>query len=588
MRPTTLIKQFMSKYADVIKHLKIILYIIRKSKLFVVSAVIVIFNYLPVFAQNRLSNNIQLPKFDGASMRDVFDILKKDQAVLFSYDSKLLDLDKEVFVDSYQGVLIDYLEKLLGKQYSFNETNSHIIIRYAPQRMNLSTVDLDTTKNNRTRISGYVKDIRTDIPISFATVYDRTTYQAATLTNKRGYFELDVKHPEATFTIALSKENYRDTMLVLLLPVEVSLAGKERKTGYYYASDSSKMISNTAFGRFFTSSRQRIQNLNLGGFFVYSPFQVSMTPGLSTHGLFNSQVVNKFSLNIIGGYTAGVNGTEIAGAFNVNQFNMHGLQFAGLFNVVGGDVKGVQAAGISNVGLNKLAGVQFAGGWNSVDTALSGIQLTGGINRVNYAPKNLQFAGVMNLAKDEIGSQLAGGLNVAEKVHGVQFAVINVADSSDYPIGVFNWIRNGSRQLSVGIDESRFMNLNFKSGGRVLYSVLGIGAYLSDHNVKYGIEAGIGAHLWRKTAFTLSTELVHRTHFDKDFKYIDPNRSSLRLVPAINLSRHLQVYAAPSLTYAEAVDPMSEAKGKVWRFWGADRKRNTLHGGGTIGLTYIF
>jgi len=588
MRPITLIKQFMSKYADVIKHLKIILYIIRKSKLFLVSAVIVVFNYLPVFAQNRLSNNIQLPKFEGASMRDVFEILKKDQAVLFSYDSKLLDLDKEVFVGSYQGTLIDYLEKLLGKQYSFNETNSHIIIRYAPQQMNLSTVDLDTTKNNRTRISGYVKDIRTDIPVSFATVYDRTTYQAATLTNKRGYFELDVKHPEATFTIALSKENYRDTMLVLLLPVEVSLSGKERKTGYYYASDSSKMISNTAFGRFFTSSRQRIQNLNLGGFFVYSPFQVSMTPGLSTHGLFNSQVVNKFSLNIIGGYTAGVNGTEIAGAFNVNQFDMHGLQFAGLFNVVGGDVKGFQAAGISNVGLNKLAGAQFAGGWNSADTALSGIQLTGGINKVNYAPKNLQFAGVMNLAKDEIGSQLAGGINVAKKVHGVQFAVVNVADSSDYPIGVFNWIRNGSRQLSVGIDESRFTNLNFKSGGRVLYSVLGIGAYLSDHDVKYGIEAGIGAHLLRRTTFTLSTELVHRTHFDKDFKYIDPNRSSLRLVPAINLSRHLQVYAAPSLTYAEAVNPMQEARGRVWRFWGADQRRNTFHGGGTIGLTYIF
>src|SRR5690606_39782608 len=84
-------------------------------------------------------------------------------------------------------------------------------------------------------------------------------------------------------------------MLVLLLPVEVSLSGKERKTGYYYASDSSKMISNTMFGRFFTSSRQRVRNLNLGGFFVYSPFQVSMTPGLSTHGLFNLLLFINFS-----------------------------------------------------------------------------------------------------------------------------------------------------------------------------------------------------------------------------------------------------------------------------------------------------
>lgn len=588
MTSITLIKRLVSMYNNFNNHLKIILYIIRKSKLFALVALIIIFNCLPACSQNILSGHIQVPKFDGASIREVFEVLKHNQSILFSYDSKLLDLDKEVYVDRYQGLLVDYLEQLLGTQYSFKETNSHVIIRYAPQRMDISTVELDTIKNNRTRISGYVKNIRTDVPVSFATVYDRTTYQTATLTNKRGYFELDVKHPETTFTIALSKENYRDTMLVLLLPVEVAYVGKERKTGYYYASDSSKMISNTMFGRFFTSSRQRVQNLNLGGFFVYSPFQVSMTPGLSTHGLFNSQVVNKFSLNIIGGYTAGVTGTELAGAFNVNQFNMHGVQFAGLFNVVGGNVEGLQAAGISNVSLNKLSGIQLAGAWNSADTLISGMQLTGGINLANHAAKNIQLAGVMNLTKGEVGNQLTGGINIAKKVHGVQLAVLNIADSSDYPIGVFNWIRNGSRQLSLGVDESKFVNLSLRSGGRVMYSVLAIGTYVNDYNVKYGIEAGIGAHLVHKPRFMLSTELVHRTHFDKHVRYVDPNRSSLRLIPAVNLNRYLQVYAAPSFTYAEAIDREPGTKEVIWKFWGADRKRNTFHGGGTIGLTYLF
>src|SRR5690606_12887018 len=161
-------------------------------------------------------------------------------------------------------------------------------------------------------------------------------------------------------TIALSKENYRDTMLVLILPVEILQASKGKRIGYYHANDSNKTISNSAFGRFFTSSRQRIQNLNLGGFFVYSPFQVSMTTGLSTHGLYSSQVLNKVSLNIIGGYTAGVTGAELAGGFNVNQYNMHGVQLAGLSNVVGGNTSGFQAAGFGNVGLNKLTGVQVA------------------------------------------------------------------------------------------------------------------------------------------------------------------------------------------------------------------------------------
>lgn len=636
----------MFTYSKFIIRLKIIIYVFRKSKLFIMGFLMMSLNCLSLYAQNKLSNHIQLPEFEGASLREVLDVLKQEQSVLFSYNSNLLDLDQEINRDPYQGLLINYLEKLLGEKYSFKETNSHVIITYAPKRMDVNAVDIDTTKNNRTMISGYVKDIRTSAPVRFVTVYDRTTFRTSTLTGKNGYFELDVKNPENTFTIALSKENYRDTMLVLLLPVEISHEG--RKIGYYHTSDSSKTISNSALGRFFTSSRQRIQNLNLGGFFVYSPFQISMTPGLSTHGLFNSQVVNKFSLNIIGGYTAGVTGTELAGVFNVNQFDMHGIQLAGLSNMVGGNVKGFQAAGLGNVGLNKLSGIQLAGAWNSVDTVASGLQLTGGINRTNNAVGGMQLAGLMNMAKnevgsqlsggintakkvrgvqlaggmniakngvgnqlsggvniaekvrgvqfagganmvkDDVGSQLAGGINIAKKVHGVQLAVINIADSSDYPIGVLNWVRNGSRQLSMGIDESKFIALNFKSGGRVMYSTLGLGTYLNNDNFKYGVEVGIGAHLLQKERFTLSTELVHRTHFDKDFKYHETNRSSLRVVPAINFGPYLQIYAAPSLTYTEATHPQPEGTRVLWKFWGADEARNTFHGGGMVGLTYIF
>lgn len=576
----------MFRFNNFMQHMKIILYIIRKSKLFTVTTLLMCSSYLSTSAQHKLSNNINLPKFEGTSMREVFDVLKQDQALLFSYNSKVLYLDRETNMDSYQGPLLPYLEKLLGEKYSFKETNSHIIITYAPQQMNVSAIDMDSTKHSRTRVSGYVKDVRTNAPVSFVTVYDKTTFQSSTLTNKRGYFELDLKHPEGTFTIALSKENYRDTMLVLLLPVQVSLTTKERRTGYYYTADSSKMFTNTAFGNFFTSSRQRLQNLNLGGFFIYSPFQISLIPRISTHGLLNSQVVNKFSVNIIGGYTAGVEGTELAGVFNVNQFQMYGAQFAGLLNVVGGDIKGLQAAGMSNIGLRKLSGVQLSGIWNRVDTITAGAQITGVINTTNNAPQALQLAGVVNIAKDEVGSQIAGVVNKAKKVNGLQLGLINLADSNDYPVGLFNWIRNGSRQLSLGFDESSFMNLNFKSGGRVLYSIVGLGISFNNNGLKYGAEFGIGGHLINNNRFTLSTELLHRIHFDKDLKFKDANRSSLRIIPAVNLNRYLQVYVAPALTYTDALEP--GAKRVTWKFWGSNQKENTLHGSGTIGLTYVF
>ncbi|WP_146753028.1 hypothetical protein [Sphingobacterium multivorum] len=80
--------------------------------------------------------------------------------------------------------------------------------------------------------------------------------------------------------------------------------------------------------------------MNLGGMFLYSPYQISMTPGLSTHGFIRSQIVNKFSINIIGGSTAGVKGMELGGVFNMNQYDMQGMQMAGVFNAVGGNVRG--------------------------------------------------------------------------------------------------------------------------------------------------------------------------------------------------------------------------------------------------------
>ncbi|NGM64401.1 carboxypeptidase-like regulatory domain-containing protein [Sphingobacterium sp. SGR-19] len=544
--------------------------------------------FLSVQGQHNLSRRIEMPKFENVKLRVIFDQLKKEESVLFSFNSNLVDLDKPIHAAPFRGLMIDYLEVLLGEKYTFKETNSHIIITYAPQRLNVHTIDIDTLKNNRAKITGYVMDVQTNKPLDLVTVYDRTTFQAASLTRKNGYFELDLKNLGNTVTVALSKENYRDTMLVLLLPIDVTNPDPNRKVGYHQTLDSTKTIANSAFGRFFTSSKQRIQSLNVGGFFVYSPFQISMTPGLSTHGLFNSQVVNKFSLNIIGGYTAGVSGTEWAGVFNVNQFDMRGGQVAGVTNVVGGDVRGLQMAGVANVGLNTLKGVQLAGVWNTIDTLIVGAQIAGVANLATDATRSLQIAGAMNKSTNEVGNQVAGGINMAKKVRGIQLGVVNIADSSDYPIGVFNWIKNGTRQFSIGLDESQFAALNFKTGGRVLYAVLGAGTYIDDKDLRYGFETGLGGFLVKKKRFSLSAELTHRIQFDKDWKYNEANRSSLRIIPAIRLNKSLQLYAAPSLTYAEATRKEAGANAVLWKFWGADASRKTIHGGGMVGLSYTF
>src|SRR5690606_33332308 len=133
--------------------------------------------------------------------------------------------------------------------------------------------------------------------------------------------------------------------------------GKKGKRAYGYRPDDDLLnVERTAAGRFFVSSKQKLQSLNLGGFFANTPFQTSITPGLSTHGSMSGQVVNKFSVNLLGGYTSGVNGVELGGGFNINKRNVNFLQAAGVFNLVGGSVSGIQLAGVNNSVLDSEIG----------------------------------------------------------------------------------------------------------------------------------------------------------------------------------------------------------------------------------------
>lgn len=599
-----------------IRHVKLIIYFISKAKLFV-TLTVVLLAQLPAVSQTKLAQIVKIPSYGETTVRFLLDELQRDRGLLFSYNSQLLDLDSIIQAHSYHGILIDYLERCLGSRYSFKETATHIIITRSDWRMAVEQVDIDIKQHNKAMISGYVRDLRSNRPLSFASVYDKGTYLNATLTNKDGFFELDVRKPDNKVVIGLNKENYRDTTLILLLPIDVSKASNAKKVGYYVLVDSNRNVYKTFLGAAFTGTAQRIQSANLGGFFIYSPYQVSLTPGLSTHGFFNSQIVNKVSINVIGGATAGVNGTELAGVFNVNQYRVKGLQMAGGVNVVGGDVSGVQMAGVGNLVLGNLKGVQAAGGWNKADTTqgvqLAGVinmakeskggQITGGVNYTKGAVEyqlagvmnragtanTVQVAGGLNIAQQTVGNQIAGVINKAKKVRGVQIAgLINIADSSDYPIAVFNWIKNGRKQLALTIDESSYIGLSFKSGGQVMYSILGIGTYLDHTSYRYGINIGLGANLMEKNKFSLAAEVTQRMHMDNHLTWKDAYRSSLHIIPSVLISPHVRAYLAPSFNYSEAADVVDQDTKARWSLWKSDIKTNTFHAGLTAGLVYQF
>ncbi len=136
-----------------------------------------------------------------------------------------------------------------------------------------------------------------------------------------------------------------------------------------------------------------MNSLNLDGFFSKQPFQFSLTPGLGSHGRMGAQVINKFSLNILGGYTAGVNGFELGTLFNIVKQDMKYVEIAGLFNIVGGKASGIQVAGLYNSVLDSVSGIQIAGLSNIAARDMKGIQV-GGIYNHAYHSKGVQIAGI--------------------------------------------------------------------------------------------------------------------------------------------------------------------------------------------------
>lgn len=571
-----------------------------------------LFGIFPAASQCHLDREIVLANMTDRPLGDVLHGISKENGFYFSYNSRSFAGDSLISFNGFQGTLIEFLEKTLGPDYEFKETPGYVIIRYAPRTMEV-IAETEKESHRSFTLKGCVRDSLNGKGIGQASIYDRKAL-VSTLSNKNGYFKLVVKRPGESIWLTVNKENYREMTMVVLLPVEVNRRARERKYGYYPDEGDSTRIERTGFGRFLIGARQRIQRINLGGFFAYSPYQVSLTPGLSTRGMFNSQVINHGSLNVIGGYTAGVDGFELAGVFNINQKNVRSLQLAGVFNLVGGNTQGVQLSGVSNTVFGDVSGIEIAGinNWtgNSEGVQLAGVfnvskhsqgMQVAGVMNASGRSQGMQLAGVMNTAANSHGLQLAGCLNhsseetesqisgvvnIGGKVKGVQIAgLLNVADSSNYPIGLVNIIRNGRKSIAAGTDEAGSANLAFRSGGRVLYGVTGIGYYFNDHELPYAFDGGIGVHVIDGKIFSFDMEVVNRT--STDFKKHTQPRLSLKLLPELYLDDHFSVFAGPSLSFTYP-DKKSAGIGKIpgWVLYESKSNGKALHIGLSGGLKF--
>jgi hypothetical protein len=567
-------------------------------------------------AQNNLMKEISIGDIKQQRMASVLDKIASKGNFYFAYNNKTIPADSMVSVSGYHGTLLSFLDKLLGENYEFKEVPGYVVLRHAPGKLHI-TAEVDKDPGKQTIVKGYVNDVVTEKQIAKASVYEKNQL-VSTLTDEQGYFELKLKSVSGSLLLTVSKENYRDTSLYVLPVVNIDSKHNNKNYKYYPDEGSETGIEHSRFARFFISSKQLIQGLNLGNFFASAPYQVSLIPGLSSHGMYNSQIIDHFSFNLLGGYTAGIKGFEAAGLFNINRKDVSFFQIAGLFNVVGGSLNGFEAAAVYNNVLHNAQGIQLAGlanktnnftggmqvaGLANIDQRAKGFLMAGLFNRVKsfdggvqvaglfnsvQQSKGLQFSSLFNLSANGAWSQFSAVFNVAKKVKGFQFALVNVADSSDYSIGIINFIKNGEKSLAIGTDETLMTHLDFRSGGRVLYGLIGAGYKFDDTQAKYALDIGFGAHIVNHAKFSLNGEYV--AQLTTDFKDRSYQTSSFKILPGYKLNKLIRVFAGPSFNIISA-DVNDDVKIHGWELSksiSSDNKLTALNIGITGGLQLVW
>ena len=540
-------------------------------------------------AQSNLSKVISIYA-ERTKLVKVLEEISNKGNFYFSYNSKLIKRDSLITIRANNKKVKDILDQLFNNRFEYKESGNYIIIRPRPVQVSVISKPVQVSEKFY-NVHGYVFDGRNGLKLAEASVYERAQLIGA-LSDINGFFNIKLKSRYSKAELTISKEFYRDTSVwvqsdnsgemqvtlypniqndIVVSPEDYFLPDsiKEERiindTLALHAAppDSSLRVENSFLSRWFVSAGQRLHALNLGDWFTERPFQASLIPGLSTHGKMSGQVVNHFSLNLLGGYTGGLKGFEIGGLFNINRRDVSGFQASGMFNHTGGkqvgfQVSGIsnsvidytygfQASGISNFNLKDMNGFQASGIINYNGGRFKGFQAAGIHNHASHDASGMQVAGVSNFTTDTLkGVQVAGVFNFTRHNKGLQIGLINYADTSDgFSIGLINIVRRGYHKWYLGTDETMHLTTSIKTGNRKLYSMLLGGMNLDEHNRLYAFGYGLGTEWISTKHFALSTDLSSQYLYLGSWDYLNLlNRFSLNL--HLRISKNFAIYGGPS------------------------------------------
>lgn len=359
---------------------------------------------------------------DHVRLSEALALVARDGRFKLSYNAALLNGDSVVSVQ-VKATVKQALRQLVGHRLMLKESGEHIILL------------ADAGAKDPVQLRGSIINAVTGAPVMHATVYELRE-KAATRTDAGGAFTLEATGKRDPVPLLLACKEFRDTVVYVprnAPPGTFTLRPMERvdRLEPICLNDRCVTLDELGLARLLVSSEQMRQadNLGLG---ERRNWQVSLVPSVGTNGPISGAVVNRWSFNVLAGYSRGLDGFELAGVANLERRDVKGAQIAGLANLVGRDTKGAQIAGAFNHTLRSAEGLQLAGVANTVWDTLTGVQVAGAVNVVKGGMLGTQIGGLANLTTQDCdGAQVAGGFNVSVKdVRKTQVA------------GAFNYGRN--------------------------------------------------------------------------------------------------------------------------------------------------
>jgi len=385
----------------------------------------------------------------------------------FSYNSDIIPLDSVISLNVSAKETGSILGDLLGVDYYYKTSGNYIIILKTNEKKNNNYANTGKTKYT---ITGTIVDSRSGKKLTTATVYHVDKLETA-LTDSAGFFTIKVNPDKDLVGLGISKVNYYDTIIYIRPSdgknIELKLNPKPELVSPLAPRNSDilidKEVSELAMVRSVVGDEMLFNSLNIPLYQVRN-WQLSFLPFAGTNHKLSGSVVNKFSCNILSGYSAGVDGVEIGGFLNINRKDMTGVQIAGFGNITGGNVKGFQAAGFFNNTMGKVNGVQVAGFSNTVFDTLNGVQVAGYVNIQKGNLNGTQLAGFVNVTTRNVEQmQIAGYVNIAlGNCKGMQlsgFVNFSNADNNGYQLSGFtNFITGNNNKFQF----SGFTNFAMK------------------------------------------------------------------------------------------------------------------------------